>query len=198
MEAINHAVFLSINAPEQADAFALALAMFFGEYLTWAIPALVGLNWLRGSARVRKAMLVATASTMLALLCNQIIGVIWPHPRPFVIGLGHTLISHAPDSSFPSDHLTLWWSVAFNLAIQNVQRGLGLVVAVVGLPMAWARIFLGVHYPLDMAGAATVALLSAWLTSRVAHWYLAPAYRLAMRIHRKLFGILIDYGWVRG
>lgn len=31
-----------------------------------------------------------------------------------MIGLGHTLITHAADSSFPSDHLTLLWAVAFS------------------------------------------------------------------------------------
>jgi undecaprenyl-diphosphatase len=43
----------------------------------------------------------------LFLLINQVIILLWQHPRPFVIGLGHTYLAHAADSSFPSDHLTL-------------------------------------------------------------------------------------------
>jgi undecaprenyl-diphosphatase len=40
-------------------------------------------------------MLVATAS-VAGLLINQIIGLAWSHPRPFMIGLGHTLIPMLP------------------------------------------------------------------------------------------------------
>lgn len=107
-----------------------------------------------------------------------------------MIGLGHTLIPHAADSSFPSDHLTLWWAVAFSLLLQREQRRTASVMALLGLPMAWARIYLGVHFPLDMLGAIAVAALSARLTLREARWFLEPSYWLASSIHRRLFGSL--------
>jgi undecaprenyl-diphosphatase len=64
-------------------------------------------------------------------------------------------------------------------------------------PIAWSRIYLGVHFPLDMLGAIAVASLSAVLTLHEARWYLGPIYRLATRIHFLLFGKLIALGWVR-
>ncbi|MBV8034301.1 undecaprenyl-diphosphatase [Roseateles sp.] len=197
MEALNHTVFLWLNAPEQPNALAEVLAIFLAEYLIWAVPALIGLGWLRGDERTRKAMLVATAAALLGLLVNQLIGLAWDHPRPFVIGLGHTLIPHVADSSFPSDHLTLWWAVAFSLLLQRTPRGLGAWLVPLGLPIAWARIYLGVHYPLDMLGAALMGLSSAWLSLRAAQGYLPPVYRLASHIHRALFSRLIARGWVR-
>jgi undecaprenyl-diphosphatase len=114
-----------------------------------------------------------------------------------MIGLGHTLIPHVADSSFPSDHLTLWWAVAFSFLLQRGHRSIGIGLALLGVPIAWARIYLGVHFPFDMFGAISVALLSAWLTLRAAHWYLGPSYRLATGIHHRLFDKLIALGWVR-
>ncbi|WOD14379.1 undecaprenyl-diphosphatase [Paraburkholderia kirstenboschensis] len=197
MEFLNQAFFLWVNAPAHPNALAVQFAIFFAERLIWGAPTLIGIGWLFGNEGIRKAMLVATAAGMLGLLLNQIIGLVWSHPRPFMIGLGHTLIAHVADSSFPSDHLTLWWSVAFSLAVQRGTGSLGVTLAMLGAPIAWARIYLGVHFPLDMLGAVAVAALSAWLGLRGAHRYLAPTYRLATGIHGRCFGRLIARGWVR-
>ena len=197
MEHLNQTLFLWLNAPGHPNALRVALATVLAQGLIWAIPALIGIGWLRGDERTRKAMLVATASGLMGLLLNQVIASGWPHPRPFMVGLGHTLIPHAADSSFPSDHLTLWWAVAFSFLLQAGRRRAGMALALLGVPIAWARVYLGVHFPLDMMGAIAVAALSAWSTLRAAGGYLEPSYRLAADIHRKLFGGLIARGWVR-
>ncbi|EDZ99702.1 phosphoesterase PA-phosphatase related [Burkholderia sp. H160] len=197
MELLNQTLFLWLNAPEHPSALALTLATFLAEWLIWAVPLLIGIGWLRGNETTREKMLVATAAGLLGLLVNQIIGLAWSHPRPFMIGLGHTFMPHVADSSFPSDHLTLWWSLAFSLLLQRVPRVAGIALALSGIPIAWARIYLGVHFPLDMLGAAVVAAFSAWLTLRGARWYLGLSYQLATGIHRRLFGRLIALGWVR-
>lgn len=114
-----------------------------------------------------------------------------------MIGLGHTLIPHAADSSFPSDHLTLLWAVAFSFLMHSSSRVAGLALALLGLPVAWARIYLGVHFPLDMVGAAMVGGLSAWLAFREVRMYLPAAYLLTLSVHRSLFRKLIQIGWVR-
>ncbi|MBC3879532.1 undecaprenyl-diphosphatase [Undibacterium sp. FT79W] len=197
MEDLNHALFLWLNAPEHPSTLLLAIATFFAEYVIWALPAIIGIGWLRGSEHTRKVLLEATASGLVGLLINQIIGLIWQHPRPFMIGLGHTLIPHAADSSFPSDHLTLLWAVAFSFLMHRSPRMAGLALALLGLPVAWARIYLGVHFPLDMVGAALVAGLGAWLAFREMRVYLPATYNLALSVHRVLFGKLIQIGWVR-
>jgi undecaprenyl-diphosphatase len=151
MESLNQTLFLWLNAPEHPSALALTLATFFAEQLIWAVPLLIGIGWLRGSEAPRKAMLVATASGLLGLLINQAIGLAWFHPRPFMIGLGHTLIPHVANSSFPSDHLTLWWAVVFSLALQRGPRIAGIGLVLLGVPIAWARIYLGGSFPVRHA-----------------------------------------------
>lgn len=197
MEHLNQTFFLWLNAPEHPNALLVTLATFFAEWLIWAVPILIGISWLRGNENTRKTLLIATASGLLGLLTNQIIGLAWSHPRPFMIGLGHTLIPHVADSSFPSDHLTLWWSVAFSFLLQRRLLRAGVALALFGIPIAWSRIYLGVHFPLDMLGAIAVASLGAALTLHAARWYLGPVYRQVSRIHCLLFGKLIAQGWVR-
>jgi undecaprenyl-diphosphatase len=196
MENFNHTLFLMLNAPEHPGALLLAIALFFAEYAIWAIPAVIALGWLWRSEHSRKILLQATASGLAGLLINQIIGLVWQHPRPFMIGLGHTFIVHAPDSSFPSDHLTLLWAVAFSFLLHRSLRLEGLALALLGIPVAWARIYLGVHFPLDMVGAILVAALCAWLAFQATRWYLPTVYNVATRVYRIFFGKLIQLGWV--
>ncbi|TAK92685.1 MAG: undecaprenyl-diphosphatase [Aquabacterium sp.] len=195
MENLNHALYFWLNAPEHPNTLVLMMAVFVAEWLIWTVPLGIGIGWLRGKENTRKVMHIATAAGMLGLFVNQIIGLAWLHPRPFMIGLGHTFLPHVNDSSFPSDHLTLWWAVAFSFLMQQRQRTVGIAMALFGVPIAWARIYLGVHFPLDMLGAVVVATLSAWLAMHGARWYLMPAYRLAIDIYYALFGSLIERGW---
>ena len=197
MKNINHALFLLLNAPEHPHALLLTVATFFADYAIWLVPLAIGFSWLRGSEHTRKVLLEATAAGLAGLLINQLIGLVWQTPRPFAIGIGNTLIPHAPDSSFPSDHLTLLWVVAFSLLMHRRPRFAGLTLALLGLPVAWARIYLGVHFPFDMLGAASVALLSAWLAFREVQIYMPTVYKFAVVIHQFLFTKLIRAGWVR-
>lgn len=198
METINRELFLFINAPAQPAVLMVTIARWLADYLIWAIPAVVAVGWLTGREQTRRAMLGATMAGLSGLLLNQLIGFAWVHPRPFMIGLGHTLIPHAADSSFPSDHLTLLWAVAFRLlfARGNLRQG-GVLLTLIGLPVAWARIYLGVHFPFDMVGAAVVAALCAWACYRCEKSRaLEAAYQLATAIHGQLLAPFIRRGWL--
>lgn len=196
MNSINNALFLWLNAPAHPGTGTVALATFLANDLIWLVPAVMIAAWLRGRDEIRKAMMIAAVTAILGLFLNQCIGFFYWHPRPFMVPIGHTLIPHAPDSSFPSDHLTLWWGVAFSLWFQKHPR-LGGALALAGLPIAWARIYLGVHFPFDMAGAAVVAGASAWVSLRASAWYINPVFGLTLKLYRKLFAPLIALGWVR-
>jgi len=171
--------------------------MFFARWFVWAASLLMFVGWLRGAADLRQALLMAGVAAVVGLLASVAIGSLWPRPRPLVLGLGHAFMAHAPNASFPGDHLTFWWSVAFSLSQQRRARGVGIALALLGFPIAWARICVGVHFPLDMAGAAGVAACSALATPWAARWYLRPVHAVVSRLHHRAFARLITRGWVR-
>ena len=119
MTELNETLFLLINASAHPDALLLAIAKLFADYVIWLVPLTLVVGWLSGGPTTRKLMLEATASGLAGLLINQAIGLVWQHPRPFMIGLGHQLVPHMADSSFPSDHLTLLWAVASSFLIHK-------------------------------------------------------------------------------
>ena len=198
MESLNHTLFLWLNAPTDPAPTAFWLVMFFAEYLIWLAPLTLVACWLWGEPTSRRRALQAALATALALLISAGFSQVWYHPRPFEIGLGTNLLPHVADSSFPSDHLTVWWTVAFSLMWDARLRRVGAWLALLGLPMAWARIYLGVHYPFDMLGAAAVSVLSAWLCSgRVAHTLSEPLHRLGLAVHGVVLAPAVRRGWVR-
>jgi undecaprenyl-diphosphatase len=191
----NHALFLRINAGEGTSPAAIFLAKILAEYTLYLIPIALTACWLWGEPAKREWLLKALFVAVLALFANQIIGLFWQNPRPFVIGLGKTWISHAPDSSFPSDHVTLFASIGLAL-LWNVSISLGVTTLALGLGVAWARIFLGVHYPFDMLGTYGVAAFSFLVVSAVWCRVGQRVTRISLWLYTKVFARLILAGWV--
>ena len=197
MEQLNQVLFLMINAGVNPNELIVAFAKFMAGLPMWLIPGLLVLGWLRGDSSIRKIFLASAMSAFLALLVNQVIGQFWQHPRPFMIGLGHTLIPHIADSSFPSDHMTLICGVAFALLFQSVLRKTGMLLLCLSAPVAWARIYLGVHFPLDMLGALLVTSLCAWCIHRQYINIVEPVFKLTQVMYEWLFAPAIKRGWLR-
>lgn len=133
---------------------------------SWAIflaMILLTLAWVWRGRTVRYALLDATGAALIGLGVAQGIAAIWYHPRPFELGLGRQLLDHLPEASFPSDHATLMFSLAIPLLLSAGSRLWGGTLLFLGFAVAWSRIYLGVHFPLDMLGAFGVAAFASFL-----------------------------------
>ncbi|HHT8903430.1 phosphatase PAP2 family protein [Burkholderia cenocepacia] len=196
LEAFNQALFLMINATPATPPWLIRLATVVADDLIYLIPMLLTSVWLSGSEMQRNLAVRACVVAMVALGANQLICLAWQHPRPFMIGLGHTFIAHAPDSSFPSDHATVFAGIALTL-LAGGARMLGGLTLLAGVAVAWARIFLGVHFPLDMLGAAAVACATYVLIVPLWHRAGDAVTRVIVLTYRKLLARPIASGWLR-
>lgn len=152
--------FLALNAGAQPWPCVGLAAKGLALGAVYMVMAALIIGWVRGGRELRFALLDATLAALISLSLAVGITLLWYHPRPFAIGLGHQLIAHATDASFPSDHGTLIFALAISLlAAKKMAWGAGFLALAFGV--AWARIYLGVHFPLDMVGAAAVAALGA-------------------------------------
>ncbi len=116
----------------------------------------------RSDARTLAASVWAGLGTLVAVAVNQPIGNAVGEARPYATHPGSLLlVSPTADFSFPSDHAVMAGAVAAGLFL--VSRRLGMLVAVAALVMAFARVYVGAHYPADvlaglLVGAAVVSL----------------------------------------
>jgi undecaprenyl-diphosphatase len=198
LEFWNRAVFLTLNAPDHPIPGSVPVAMALANWAIFLVPLLFAALWLWGDPNSRAGILLTFCAAELALGLNQVAAIIWYHPRPFAVPIGRTLVEHVADSSFPSDHVTFLIASGIGLMIWTRHRGVGFAILALSIPVALARIFLGVHFPIDMVGAIPVAAfgllivapLRAWFFQTLLPRWVGPIYGLA-------FSLPIRRHWVQ-
>ncbi len=189
-EAANQTLFAMINAPANTGAPVIFIAIVAAEWLLYLVAAFMVIGWIWRANAMRQALFSAGLAALSGLVLNQILRSIWPLARPFAQGIGQQFLDHAPDASFPSDHGTILFSIAFALILSKAGRGAGMVVLLMALATAWARVFLGVHWPLDMAGSFVVGLISAVVVVNGFKRGAGAAFSLVLRLYRWLLAAL--------
>jgi undecaprenyl-diphosphatase len=120
------------------------------------------------------------AAAALALVVDQVIHAIYDRPRPYE---SH-LISHPwtskTDPSFPSDHSSASFAIAF--AILMIDPLVGAVFVVAAVLIGAGRVFIGAHYPGDVAASLVVAAISAFVVVRLGRPVVAFCVRLVERL----------------
>lgn len=164
------------------------LMEFFAQDIIWLMIAMIGVLWFTRKEQQQQSAFYALLSAVVALG----IATVWispevNQPRPFVLHVVHQLIPHNADASFPSDHSTLAFSLAFSLLFTN--RKWGIVALVLACLTGFARVYVGVHYPGDIAGSAALAALISFLVYTM-RARLNPVPNLLIRIYNKIISSL--------
>ena len=133
----------------------------------------------RNNSAAMAAALWAPLGVLLAVAINQPIANTINSTRP-CNALPHIMVLHYnTDGGFPSDHAMM--AGAVTAGVWLVSRRLGIVTAIAAVVMAFARVYVGAHYPQDVlaglalgavvsfAGYAPVRPLLRWVVDRVAH-----------------------------
>lgn len=122
----------------------------------------------RNDRRAMAAALWTPLGMLLALGVNQLLVALVGRARPYA-SLPDILVlaDRSTDPSFPSDHAVVAGAVTAGLLL--VSRRLGLVTAAAALLMAFSRVYIAAHYPMDVlvglvVGAAIT--MGGWLVAR--------------------------------
>lgn len=157
----NSHLFELLNAGPGLAPGRLLLAVLLAKWLIFAVPLGLAWGWMRGAAAERSELLELLASVVIALLLAQVVAWLWPQPRPLAMHLGTQYLDHADDPGLPSDHVTVFWSLALSALLTRRFAHWGFPLLAIGLAVGWSRVFLGVHFPYDVIAAFPVALAGA-------------------------------------
>ena len=124
---------------------------------------------------------VALASMALSNSVVFILNFFYFRPRPFVDNDVSLLFYEPTDSSFPSNAVAAVFGLAFG--IWGVNRRLGYFALAAAILYGLARVYAGVHYPLDILAGAAIAAPVTYLVFRLRD-LLMPVLMLAIRLAR--------------
>lgn len=133
--------------------------------------------------RMRRQIGVITALTAMSLasLIVFIINMFYFRPRPFEDLDANLLFYRPTDSSFPSNAAAAAFGIAFATLGTNRKTGAAFIIAAALYGLA--RVYAGVHYPLDVAGGVAIAAAATWTAFRMRD-ALMPVLTLAIRLAR--------------
>jgi undecaprenyl-diphosphatase len=163
IEAIDDFLTTGVNGLSRQSAVIDWVVVAFTNYGALAIVAAVAIRWWWTTAgdkmRERYLAIVSGASAALGLVFNQAILLGVHRIRPYDAGLTHLIVTASPDPSFPSDHATFAFAVAFVLLGAGARRGWVFLIA--ALVLSFSRVYVGTHYVTDVAGGAITGALAA-------------------------------------
>lgn len=165
---INVKIFQWIHAGAEHHPVMNVLAVFFAEGGPYLLAVLFVVLWFLAGKDKKTALLEATEAAVVGLIINQLIGLFYFHPRPYMVGLCDPLFPHGPENSFPSDHATLMFAAAFYLLMARPWAACGISLLTIAALTAWGRVYSGIHFPADIGGSLAVGLMSAGLTRLIA------------------------------
>lgn len=85
-------------------------------------------------------------------------------PRPFlVLENVNVIMNHQYESSFPSGHATFYFALATGIYLYNKKAG-WIYLVLAGL-LGIARVFVSVHWPLDILAGAVLGIVTAILVN---------------------------------
>ena len=155
---MNYDLFKDINNLS-GNGFVDGMMKFGAKYLIYILFVIVaGLCLWRLRERSLRPVIMVVAGLVVTFVLGLIEGKVHSEKRPFQTHHVHQLIAHGPGQSFPSDHAT----AAFGLALATLvflSWRWGVLVFVLALWVGFARVYDGIHYPLDIVGSFLAALV---------------------------------------
>ncbi|MER5213316.1 phosphatase PAP2 family protein [Streptomyces sp. NPDC002838] len=143
--------------------------------------ALCAATWWRARRETTHVFAIAALAplaTAVAYVCSEVLKSGFTEERPCraVAGAAPSIAACPPpgDWSFPSNHATIAGAAAVALAL--ARRALIRLTAPLALLMAFSRVFVGVHYPHDVAAGLALGAVVAFAVIRLCT---GPATRVA-------------------
>jgi len=143
------------------DVWAIFLAEYFGYVLLLSLLIFLPYRFRKYFSMIIKAIISAVLARFVIV---ELLRWIWQRPRPFVQNNVNLLLTHNA-SAFPSGHAAFFFAISTIVYLYNKKAGIFFFIS--SLLICLARVFTGIHWPLDILAGAVVGVFSGWLVHKL-------------------------------
>lgn len=176
MTAVGH-LLLQFYTGHAGTPFLNEIMIFAAEKLVYLIPVALVYCWFtadgdRSNSGFRMPFIPSWLTTangksksvfifvtiVVSIIISSVLGQFYAHPAPYMVGYD-TLLVDAPENSFPSTHTTIVFAFVWPLFYLQDRWRDGFVALVLAALVGISRVYVGVHFPIDIVGAVGASLL---------------------------------------
>ncbi|UNK21142.1 undecaprenyl-diphosphatase [Paenibacillus sp. N3/727] len=159
---VNISLFRFVNDLGKEYPFLNSSFIFIAEYMVFFLALSVLFIWFTRDTDNRIMILCASIAFICAFTIGKVSGVFHSNYQPFVeLTDVNKLIHKEKDNSFPSDHTILFFSYCFSFWL--FKRGWSILWVLLAVLVGVSRIWVGVHYPLDVLTGILISLAATTL-----------------------------------
>ncbi len=142
------------------DILGIFLAKYLGYFLMvgFLIALIFERNW---KSRFYNFSLAALSAILARGIFTELIRFLYFRPRPGLVLTIEPLIEATSAAGLPSGHAAVFF--ALGTAVFYLSRKWGIIFLIGATLISLARVYVGVHWPLDILAGAIVGLASAFL-----------------------------------
>ncbi|MGJ7498458.1 phosphatase PAP2 family protein [Variovorax sp. RT4R15] len=167
MNSLDLALFTHLSAGSNPTPLMLQAALAISPVATGLIAVVI--VW--AAIRIRPARTDVLLLIILAGVVGEAAHLIagWLNtPRPFMLGLSPNFAMHSGRGGMPSAHASVMFAVATFMLWRPLLRHAGMLIGVFAVLTGFARIYLGVHFPMDVLGGLGLGVAAGTLASALA------------------------------
>lgn len=158
---MNEAIFFAINSLAGSSPVLDKLMVFAAQPL---LPIIIVAAFILVIRIVKKAIISLIFTIILVILIDKTINIFLPTERPFVERTITLLTNRVADSSFPSLHAALAMATATFVFFNT--RLVGTVLILGAILVGLGRVYVGVHWPIDVLGGFIIGFLVAYFVKK--------------------------------
>lgn len=163
------------------------------ETLVLLVPAVLIYLWFESPESRRDSLFTFTA-TISGITATYLLGVFYFHHQPFY--LYETIVPGGElNNAFPSQHTATMFSVFWSFVYLK-RKKLAWLFGITGAITGFSRVFVGLHYPLDILGgifSGLIGLMISYLVFRLLDSQISELIRFSYNFERAVYSILNSF-----
>ncbi|WP_052471842.1 phosphatase PAP2 family protein [Candidatus Riesia pediculischaeffi] len=145
------------------------ILIFFAEKLIFLFPIFMWMIYMlerKNDISIYIFLFKIILSLFFSFFISFLLSRIFYKDRPFVVGIKSNILCHKLNSSFPSMHGSISFTISLSYLIWTNSR-FRVLMLFPSFIICWARVFLGVHWTSDMISSFIISLISCMIAGYI-------------------------------